>query len=723
MSRTAGALLLATLAIAMIAACAPEDRDARLAALARWEDRRLAPTDSLINFLGASDPEVRRAALRTAGLIGRTETLPAMIERLDDTSQTVRAQAAFSLGLLGGNVAVAPLTGALDDPHLSVRVAALEGLAHQDHDGSILYGPALLGETREAVAAWTALRNVAGRAQHDSLVAAIRAGLGRPESVVRWRVLRCAELAPDSTLVDQIAAFVADRDVQVRVHALRAIGRQSGAVALAALLRSNERHGRLDGRDLHRVQVAELRAMGRLAGPVLAADREGDHTSLAGRATAILVRGAQSPHPQVTEAALMAMVTATADLDLPDEAVRQESLLPVWRIRLARAARQRLVDPSPAVRGAACEALGSVRRAGAQQRLETLLADPDPFVVAAATRTLVRLDLEAEQLEQLRQTCASGEPVVFAAFLAALAELWPESAPHDDPRQADRVAEAWLAAEAALQADDFTVRATATILMSRFQSAPAAQALSNAYATAAELAEGRADVQLEVIKAWQHLHENGFDLEGADREEVAAILQRAFDDPDLRLRLAARECAEVTQLLRAELIPSAASLRETLPPTIRAPGQPLVVAPHDSSRRVRCITDRGDFVIELDTEVAPNTCAVFLALVERGFHRDLTFHRVVGDFVIQGGCPRGDGWGGPGWTIRSEWSRRRYERGVVGIAHSGKDTGGSQWFVCHSPQPHLNGRYTIFGSVVSGMNVVDRIEPGDHYRLEIVDSE
>ena len=95
------------------------------------------------------------------------------------------------------------------------------------------------------------------------------------------------------------------------------------------------------------------------------------------------------------------------------------------------------------------------------------------------------------------------------------------------------------------------------------------------------------------------------------------------------------------------------------------------------------------------------------------------FHRVVPDFVIQGGCPRGDGWGGPGWTIRSEWSPRTFARGTVGIAHSGKDTGGSQWFVCHSPQPHLDARYTVFGSVVDGMDTVDAVIAGDTFRLEI----
>jgi cyclophilin family peptidyl-prolyl cis-trans isomerase len=171
-------------------------------------------------------------------------------------------------------------------------------------------------------------------------------------------------------------------------------------------------------------------------------------------------------------------------------------------------------------------------------------------------------------------------------------------------------------------------------------------------------------------------------------------------------------------LLPQELLPSLASLRATMPPLRRAAAQPPLQLPFDAPD-LRCRTDRGRFVIALDGEVAPNAVATILALVESGFYDGLTFHRVVPDFVIQGGCPRGDGWGGPGFTIRSEWSRVPFERGTVGIAHSGKDTGGSQFFVCQSPQPHLNGRYTVIGRVTDGMDVVDRIQPGDRFWLEI----
>ena len=124
-------------------------------------------------------------------------------------------------------------------------------------------------------------------------------------------------------------------------------------------------------------------------------------------------------------------------------------------------------------------------------------------------------------------------------------------------------------------------------------------------------------------------------------------------------------------------------------------------------------------MIRLFGEDAPNAVQNFVKLTEQGFYNGLTFHRVVPNFVIQGGCPRGDGWGWPGYTIRCEINGKHYLTGIVGMALAGKDTGGSQFFITHSPQPHLDGRYTIFGEVVSGMDVVDRIERGDKI-LEII---
>ena len=125
------------------------------------------------------------------------------------------------------------------------------------------------------------------------------------------------------------------------------------------------------------------------------------------------------------------------------------------------------------------------------------------------------------------------------------------------------------------------------------------------------------------------------------------------------------------------------------------------------------ITARGQIEIELRVDVAPLTVLNFMELAKDEFYNGLIFHRVVPNFVVQGGDPRGDGWGGPPWFIRCEYSDLPYVRGSVGVATSGKDTGGSQFFITHSPQPHLDARYTIFGEVISGMDVVDQIVPGD----------
>lgn len=124
-------------------------------------------------------------------------------------------------------------------------------------------------------------------------------------------------------------------------------------------------------------------------------------------------------------------------------------------------------------------------------------------------------------------------------------------------------------------------------------------------------------------------------------------------------------------------------------------------------------TSKGSFTIELLPEEAPLTVDNFVQLAQRGYFRGITIHRVVPNFVIQDGDPRGDGNGGPGYQIRCEINEVPYDRAAVGMALSGKDTGGSQWFITHSPQPHLDGGYTVFGRVVRGMDVVDRIVRGD----------
>jgi cyclophilin family peptidyl-prolyl cis-trans isomerase len=132
------------------------------------------------------------------------------------------------------------------------------------------------------------------------------------------------------------------------------------------------------------------------------------------------------------------------------------------------------------------------------------------------------------------------------------------------------------------------------------------------------------------------------------------------------------------------------------------------------------VTSKGAFTIEFLPEEAPLTIDNFIQLARKGYFNGQTIPRVVPNFVVQAGDPRGDQNGGPGYQIRCEVNEVPYERGAVGMALSGKDTGGSQWFVTHSPQPHLDGGYTVFGRVIRGMEVVDNIARGDIIRRVII---
>jgi cyclophilin family peptidyl-prolyl cis-trans isomerase len=133
-------------------------------------------------------------------------------------------------------------------------------------------------------------------------------------------------------------------------------------------------------------------------------------------------------------------------------------------------------------------------------------------------------------------------------------------------------------------------------------------------------------------------------------------------------------------------------------------------------------TRHGNLRLRIACPQAPLTCNNFFQLANQGFYNGLDFHRVIADFVVQGGDPRGDGWGWPGYVIRDEVGRLRYDRGVVGMALSGPDTAGSQFFITLSRQPHLDGTYTAFGEVVEGVEILDQIAKGDRI-LEIVEVE
>lgn len=133
--------------------------------------------------------------------------------------------------------------------------------------------------------------------------------------------------------------------------------------------------------------------------------------------------------------------------------------------------------------------------------------------------------------------------------------------------------------------------------------------------------------------------------------------------------------------------------------------------------KAEMITEKGTMLIEFYEKDAPNTVANFVNLSKSGFYDGLTFHRVIPDFVIQGGCPQGTGRGGPGYHIKCELTgnNQYHDRGVLSMAHAGRDTGGSQFFICHSRNntAHLDRKHTCFGKVVEGLDVIDAIRQGN----------
>lgn len=135
-------------------------------------------------------------------------------------------------------------------------------------------------------------------------------------------------------------------------------------------------------------------------------------------------------------------------------------------------------------------------------------------------------------------------------------------------------------------------------------------------------------------------------------------------------------------------------------------------------------TAKGVMKVDFYDADAPNTVANFVKLAESGYYNGLNFHRVIPDFVIQGGCPNGSGSGGPGYKIKCETSggNQYHDRGVLSMAHAGKDTGGSQFFVCHSRTntSHLDGVHTCFGKVTEGQDVIDKIKAGDKIEKIII---
>ena len=342
-------------------------------------------------------------------------------------------------------------------------------------------------------------------------------------------------------------------------------------------------------------------------------------------------------------------------------------------------------DPVPTVRGSAFTALARIEPSTFLSVLASLDADADWTVRVAIATALGSLP-DQQGVPRLTVMLQDRDNRVIPAVLNALVASKAEGM---DKVLLER-----------LKSDDFVIRAAAANGLVEIKAAGAAQALSDAYRASAG-----GDVTYVARAAALGA------LAKLDAAAARPLLQDALDDRDWAVRVRAR------QLLAEQGV---TGVEDKMRPAVA--GRPVdspdwlaIVSPRFSPR-VFLDTDKGTVELELTVLDAPLTVSNFIALARKGFFNGIAIHRVVPDFVVQDGDPRGDGESGPGYTIRDEINQHPYLRGTVGMALDWQDTGGSQFFITHSPQPHLDGRYTVFGHVVNGMDVVDRLVPGDTLR-------
>lgn len=626
-----------------------------------------AAAPDLVRLLQDPEARVRRRAALAIGRVGLPDGVAPLTKTLaGDTEVEVRQMAAFALGLIGSRDAAAALRAALDDPSPIVRGRAAEALG-------------LIGDAASAGAIG------------EMAAAYVRAG------------------ALATVVADELGYPLAPETEAVRL-AIYALARLKAYEPLAALTLG------ADGAPVTRwwpVAYAFRRVEDTRAIPVLRtlADGDGMYTrAFATRGLGVLkdaeslerlrqlaARTPVSPAVGVEAVRALAAIGDARAYPTLLELLRDRSLSPDVRAEIVvaigampdadsrDALYELLSDPSPAVRAEALIALATVDREGFLIALSGLEPDRHWTVRAARARALAHLP-PATAAPLLEPMIEDEDQRVLPSVLGALASL-------KTPRAAAIALEK-------LRADDPVVRAAAASALAGLKPDGAVAALREA-ATFAQ----RDSTYVARAAALTALTAFG-------REAAEPALVAALEDKDWALRRRA-----------AELLGTLDPQRETAHAIRPAPTRfdrsvyedPSVVAPSVSTH-VYIDTDKGTIQIELAVLDAPLTVRTFTDLARSGYFGGVPVHRVVPNFVIQDGDPRGDGEGGPGFTIRDELNQRPYLRGTVGMALDWADTGGSQFFITHSPQPHLDARYTVVGHVVSGMDVVDRISRGDLIR-------
>jgi cyclophilin family peptidyl-prolyl cis-trans isomerase/HEAT repeat protein len=622
------------------------------------------PAYGLDRLVADPDSRIRRRAALAVGRVGLRAGVALLLPALSsDAEPEVRQMAAFALGLLRDPSAVAPLQAALRDPSPLVQGRAAEALASiGDAASAAAIGDMVAGHVRAGALASIAPDDVAQR--HEPAVEAFRLGvlaLGRLKS---YDTLAGAVLGPSG---DPLVRWWPVAAAFQRTEDKRALG------ALVAFARAESAFGR----------AFAARGLGALKDPgaielltVLANDWPRDTRTAISAVKAMGSIGDRRAGP-----ALLALLN-TKGLD---PLLQVEVVAALGQARVATA-QELLLDlvthRLPAVRAAAFRSLRALDAQGFVLVLSGLDADRDWTVRSELATLMGTLDRETAT-PRLLAMLKDEDVRVLPPVLSALVKI---KAPGIDQVLLQSLAHA-----------DVVVRGAAAAGLGELKPAGGDRALVDAFhAASRDEAYGVRAAALDALVKY-----------GAD--VARPVLREALADKDWAVRVHAAA-------LLAPLDPSAdlqAAIRPA--PTGRAPAfyEPYDLVSPEFSPQVYLDTEKGTIQIELAVLDAPLTCLNFVTLVRSGFFKGAEWHRVVANFVVQDGDPRGDGEGGPGYTIRDEINERPYLRGTLGMALDWADTGGSQYFLTHSPQPHLDGRYTVFGQVVAGIDVLDRIQPRD----------
>ena len=595
---------------------------------------------------------------------GSRDTTGLSVWLLEDSAAKVRAASAVALGRIQNPGSVPALSLALRDRDVAVRresAFALGLIGDSSATSAITQRLRTEPDVTVRASLVTALGMVGARSGGPAIARSIRA----PRAAERWAAALAAARARDSSLVEPLTAAAKDARPEMRwrvAYALGRIGDRRGSAALRRL--STDR--------VDVVRYSAARGLGDV----------GD-SAAAPRLVALLADS--SWRVRVNAAHALGTLQARRD---------------------ARSLRPLLKDSSPHVRWEAALALGAIRDSAAVPALTAALQDSASGVVQGAATALLLIEGE-----RAVSKVASAIDLLPGFLRSGLMEaLGPVEGPLALEMLLSRAKDSTDAPQAAGAASGLAKRPA-----DRAQSIPVLRSLI----------EGPWDYTV-VCSAMEALGSLG---DSASVPALAAYLTRfgSTEDADMRASAASALASLKTQgsleALRGARRDQERRIRETattalgLPPdSIGAlPAPVLRVEPVPVSPATAAIveTERGSIRIALDAGHAPRTVENFARLARSGYFDGLAFHRVVPNFVVQDGCPRGDGWGGPGYAIPCEYNALPYEVGTVGMALAGKDTGGSQWFITLSPQPRLEGRYTVFGKVTSGMALVERMMPGD----------